>query len=103
MIPKRVVLLLGFIAFVLLYVVLPLFHEVCGHDVLVLLNWIDQFTLAFRNGTLYPRWMPESFYGMGMPSFYFYPPLVYWVASVVSFIQPGDLAFAYYGALLLGA
>ncbi len=39
------------------------------------LTWASQFAEQFRAGILYPRWMPESFDGLGSPAFYFYPPL----------------------------
>jgi len=32
-------------------------------------------------GHLYPRWLPDSFEGLGSPTFYFYPPAAYWVSG----------------------
>jgi hypothetical protein len=29
------------------------------------LTWAEQFSEQFRTGILYPRWMPESFDGLG--------------------------------------
>ncbi|MGV3771205.1 MAG: integral membrane-like protein [Sphingobium phenoxybenzoativorans] len=43
--------------------------------------WIRQFGEAMAQGDLYPRWLPGSFEGLGSPAFYFYPPLVYWIAG----------------------
>ncbi len=56
-------------------------YPVIGHDAYVHLNWLDQFTWASSQGSCYPRWLPDSFGGFGAPTFYFYLPLVYWVAS----------------------
>ncbi|CAN5209736.1 hypothetical protein BH10PSE12_BH10PSE12_37420 [soil metagenome] len=43
--------------------------------------WIGQFGDAMANGNLYPRWFSASFEGLGAPTFYFYPPLAYWVGG----------------------
>ncbi len=56
-------------------------YPVIGHDAYVHLNWLDQFTRLSSQGICYPRWLPDSFGGFGAPTFYFYAPLVYWVAS----------------------
>jgi hypothetical protein len=48
------------------------------------LTWATQFSEQFRAGILYPRWMPDSFEGLGSPAFYFYPPLPFWLDSLVS-------------------
>ncbi|MFI5201583.1 MAG: hypothetical protein ACHQNE_04300, partial [Candidatus Kapaibacterium sp.] len=58
-------------------------YPVIGHDAYVHLNWLYQFTRLSAQGVSYPRWLPDSFGGFGAPTFYFYPPLVYWIASIV--------------------
>lgn len=55
------------------------------------LTWPEQFTELFRSGHLYPRWLPRSWDGFGSPVFYFYPPLFFWVASLVDTLTGGDL------------
>lgn len=65
-------------------------HEVGRHDGLYHRNWIGQFTEQFRDGNLYPRWLSESFSGFGSPVFYFYPPLVYHIAGIVSLLGITD-------------
>ncbi|HEX5317436.1 MAG TPA: hypothetical protein VFX22_12375, partial [Candidatus Kapabacteria bacterium] len=57
-------------------------YPVIGHDAYVHLNWLDQFTRLCGEGIAYPRWLPDSFGGFGAPTFYFYAPLVYWIASI---------------------
>ncbi len=51
------------------------------------LTWAAQFAEQFRAGILYPRWMPDSFDGLGGPAFYFYPPLAFWLDVVVSLVM----------------
>lgn len=44
--------------------------------------WADQFTAEIRRGTLYPRWLPQSHDGLGSPTFYFYPPIGFYIAAI---------------------
>ena len=55
----------------------PMFHESFWIDVV----WSDQFTALLKDGTLYPRWLPSSYDGLGAPIFYFYPPLAFYVTG----------------------
>lgn len=55
------------------------------------LTWPQQFVALVRDGHLYPRWLPNSWAGMGSPVFYFYPPLFFWVTSSVDAITGGTL------------
>ena len=50
------------------------------------LTWAAQFAAQFRTGILYPRWLPDSFDGLGGPAFYFYPPVAFWLDGLVSLI-----------------
>lgn len=50
------------------------------------LLWAEQFAAQVRAGILYPRWMPESFDGLGAPTFYFYPPLTFWADALLSIV-----------------
>jgi hypothetical protein len=45
--------------------------------------WTRQFTEAWGRGELYPRWLPDSFQGLGAPTFYFYPPLAYVLTGAI--------------------
>jgi hypothetical protein len=45
--------------------------------------WTAQFSGQFTAGNLYPRWLDSSFSGMGAPSFYYYPPAFFVIASLV--------------------
>jgi hypothetical protein len=50
--------------------------------------WAYQFAEQFGSGQLYPRWLAQSFGGLGSPSFVFYPPLAFYAS----------LPFAFFGA-----
>ncbi|MDX3909670.1 MAG: integral membrane-like protein [Sphingobium sp.] len=43
--------------------------------------WTSQFGDAIRSGIFYPRWLPHSFEGLGSPTFFFYPPIAYWISG----------------------
>lgn len=59
------------------------------------LTWAAQFADQFRAGSAYPRWMPESFDGLGGPAFYFYPPLAFLVDALVSAVTFDALPVSY--------
>lgn len=44
--------------------------------------WTAQFAEALGRGEIYPRWLPSSFEGLGSPTFYFYPPLAFYVSGL---------------------
>ncbi len=53
--------------------------------------WVEEFIAALRRGDLPPRWLPGAFQGLGAPSFYYYPPLAFYVASLVDFFSAHKL------------
>src|SRR5690349_8951373 len=55
------------------------------------LLWPEQFGELFRSGHLYPRWLPHAWKGLGTPAFYFYPPIFFWVSSLVDVLTGGAL------------
>jgi hypothetical protein len=69
----------------MLFVVRP--GDSWGYD----LNWSTQFSGLVASGDLYPRWTPTSFFGLGAPTFDFYPPLGFWVAALVRLASGGAL------------
>ena len=48
------------------------------HDINTFL-WSKAAYQVFQTGVLYPQWLPQMWYGFGLPIFYFYPPLFYWL------------------------
>lgn len=64
--------------------------------------WTRQFAEGLARGDPYPRWLLGSFEGLGSPTFYFYPPLAFYVSSVFELLglaTPRAIGFA--GLVLL--
>lgn len=80
---------------------MPLWMPINGHDGWIHLNWLEQFTRLFREGDLYPRWMPDSFSGFGSPAFYIYPPFTYWFASLLSLIGLHSAESLYFAVTII--
>ena len=59
------------------------------------LNWADQFARQVQAGAPYPRWLSDSFRGLGSPVFYFYPPLPFWLDALVAIVTADALSVAY--------
>lgn len=51
-----------------------------GHHII----WLRHFAQAFWQGDLYPRWLMDMQGGHGSPTFLYYPPLVYWIGSLIA-------------------
>ena len=52
----------------------------------ITLRWLSGFSHALAQGILWPRWLIDDQFGFGSPVFFFYPPLAYVAASILSFI-----------------
>jgi hypothetical protein len=68
------------------------------------LTWAEQFADQFRAGILYPRWLPDSFTGLGGPAFYYYPPIGFWIDALLSVVTFNTLSVSYrlsFASLLL--
>ncbi len=83
--------------FILVMVVLTLLTHVPllvsgyprGHDAGYHLKWLYHFSTQLKGGDIYPRWLSGMSGGLGGPSFYYYPPAAYYMASAISlFIDP---------------
>jgi hypothetical protein len=59
------------------------------------LTWATQFAEQVQAGIFYPRWLPDSFGGLGAPTFYFYPPLPFWIDALVSVVTFDTLPVSY--------
>lgn len=53
--------------------------------------WMREFNAALARGEVSPRWLPGAFEGLGASSFYFYPPLVFYIAGGVNAVSGGSL------------
>ncbi|HEX7821823.1 MAG TPA: 6-pyruvoyl-tetrahydropterin synthase-related protein [Sphingobium sp.] len=91
------------LALVATFVMLPsvLFGPGETHSASYNFVWISQFGEAMAQGNLYPRWLPGSFEGLGSPTFYFYPPLVYWIAGGIHALGATTLQAINLAGLLL--
>ncbi|MEA5471781.1 YfhO family protein [Spirulina sp. 06S082] len=70
-------------AIALLFTLPSLFYGVFdAHDVKVHLLWSNSFAEQFWQGDLYPRWLFNANFGLGSPSFFFYPPFPYYISSL---------------------
>jgi len=54
-----------------------------GTDAMNQQYWLSDYSHLVLSGTLLPRWIPTGFHNLGAPSFYFYPPLAFWLAAPV--------------------
>ncbi len=73
------VILLGLFTLAILISGVPL----VGYDAYFHLNNLAQYVNLREAGTVIPRWTPNTYFGFGSATFYFYPPLTYWLASVL--------------------
>jgi len=64
-------------------IVMAIGAPVNGDDASFHLHWIRAFYDLLREGVWLPKWVPDGFHGFGAPTFYFYPPLTYYVSSLV--------------------
>lgn len=85
---------LGLFAIVAAIVMMPAFLLQPGYSHSVYYNfiWTSQFGTEIAQGNLYPRWLPDSFSGIGSPAFYFYPPLAYWISGTLDAVGFSTLA-----------
>ena len=83
------------IAAVLLMVPSLILGTLPSHSAAHNLAWAGQFADQFRASVFYPRWMADSFEGLGGPAFYFYPPLPFWLDALVSVVTLNTLPVTY--------
>lgn len=68
---------------------------------------IAEMGYSIQQGTLYPRWAPDFYYGYGYPIFNYYAPLSYHLGYYISLANPQNAAIAakllFIAASFLGA
>src|SRR5438552_6019800 len=52
--------------------------------------WYVQFSTQLWAGDLYPRWLMGMNEGLGSPVFYYYPPVPFYLTSLLKPFFPGD-------------
>jgi hypothetical protein len=60
-----------------------IFGPPLGHSLANNLVWLTSFDAGLWRGEVYPRWMPELWFGAGGPDFFFYGPLPFWITSIL--------------------
>jgi hypothetical protein len=55
-----------------------------GHDFWAHTTWGGHFARQFWDGEPYPRWLAYHNEGLGSPTFFFYPPLPFWLTSLLT-------------------
>lgn len=55
------------------------------HSGIYNLLWTHQIAEGFHRGDLYPRWFPESFSGLGSPTFFFYGPFFHLISGALEY------------------
>jgi hypothetical protein len=79
--PRSLEILLGIV--VVLELIIPFVTTTYGIDGGLHLNWIGQFIHLLSQGVWIPRWVPEGFWGFGAATFYFYPPVTFYLAALI--------------------
>ncbi|MBI3199213.1 MAG: hypothetical protein HYZ40_17235 [Rhodospirillales bacterium] len=59
------------------------------------LTYATQASEQFRAGILFPRWMSDSYGGLGGPSLFFYPPMAFLIDALVSVVTFDMLSVSY--------
>lgn len=62
-----------------------------GHDIYHHLIFSHHFSEQLLQGELYPRWLTSMNGGFGSPTFFFYPPLPYYLTALFSWIPEQSL------------
>ncbi|MCA1641840.1 MAG: hypothetical protein LC785_07815 [Acidobacteria bacterium] len=63
-----------------------------GDDSVTHSVWLAHFSRQFWAGDLYPRWLADMNAGLGSPVFYYYAPLPYYFASLLSPLFPANVS-----------
>lgn len=66
-----------------LELIAPFFAKSYGVDGLSQLNLLNQFVDLVSHGVLLPRWAPQGVFGFGIASFYFYPPVAFYIGAFI--------------------
>ena len=62
-----------------------------GHDIYHHLIFSHHFSEQLLQGELYPRWLTRMNGGFGSPTFFFYPPLPYYLTALFSWIPEHNM------------
>lgn len=65
--------------------------------------WLEMFSKQVVEGNPYPRWLPGTYAGFGSPTFYFYPPLTYFLGAAFSAVGIASSGIALFNAVQIAA
>ncbi len=72
-----------FVVLIFLELLAPFVTTTLGLDGRLQLKMVVEFNKLLSSGILVPTWAPDGFYNFGATSFYFYPPLTFYLTSIV--------------------
>src|SRR5437868_3808254 len=52
--------------------------------------WYTHFSEQLSSGNLYPRWLMDMNAGLGSPAFFYYPPVPFFLTSLLRPLFAGD-------------
>ncbi len=67
----------------------PFLIHYLGYDGFHALMWITAFPAILSHGVWYPHWLNYAYGGLGSSTFYFYPPLAYFVITPLQLFFSG--------------
>lgn len=74
----------------------PFLIRQLGYDGFHARMWIEAFPNVMRAGIWYPHWLPDAFGGLGSSTFYFYPPLAFFIIAPLRLLLTGVSPTAIY-------
>lgn len=72
-----------------------------SHDLHIHLGMVDQFRASLAEGNVYPRWLADFNEGFGAPTMIFYPPGLFYCASLATWLCGGNILVGFYLILAL--
>jgi len=85
----------------LLLVVGSILGKAVGTDGMNQVYWLHDYAALVSQGTFLPRWIPNGFHGLGAPSFYFYPPLAFYLGAIIHIVTGISDGYALFQATAL--
>jgi hypothetical protein len=85
---KRHFIIIGVAGFILTLPVLFFGAPFQGDDAITHAGWYIHFSEQFWSGDNYPRWLIGMNGGLGSPVFFYYPPVPYFLTSLLIWLVP---------------